>query len=231
MVSGYTAAASLVSAARYLMLAKGEIVVDTTPVKTIPFLYNPSSYSVKKEAEWSEEGSSEGEDAGRHTFKYVKSSEINFNLFFDTYEYGTDVREYTDKLFELVKIDSKNKERPPLCRFHWGKDPGGNSEFQAFVKVVEVTYSLFLMDGTPVRAEAEMTLIEVSTGKAGQNPTTQGTYGDKVHIVKPGETLSLISHMHYGSSTEWRILADANRLTNPLDIRPGQYLEIVPLEY
>ena len=76
-----------------------------------------------------------------------------------------------------------------------------------------------------------MTLTEVSTGNAGQNPTTQGTYGDKVHIVKPGETLSLISHMYYDSSTEWRVLADANRLNNPLDIRPGQYLEIVPLEY
>ena len=229
MVSAYTAAAGLVSAARMLALAKGEIIVDGG--ETIPFLYNPSSYSVTKSAHWSEEGSSEGENAGRHTFKNVKSSVIKFNLFFDTYEYGTDVRKHTDKLFKLVKIDPNNKDRPPLCRFHWGKDPGGNSEFQSFVDEVTVTYSLFLMDGTPVRAEAVMTLKEVSKGNVGQNPTTQGTYGDKVHIVKPGETLSLISHMYYGSSTEWRILADANRLTNPLDIRPGQYLEIVPLEY
>lgn len=224
MVTGYTAASGFI-----LALEKGEIVV--VGGETIAFLYNPSTYSVTKSAEWADAGSSEGENAGRHTFKSVKSSEINFTLFFDTYEYGTDVRKHTDKLFKLVKIDPSNKERPPLCKFHWGKDPGGNSEFLSFVTQVKVTYSLFLMDGTPVRAEADMTLTEVSTENVGQNPTTQGTYGDKVHIVKPGETLSLISHMYYGSSTEWRVLADANQLTNPLDIRPGQYLEIVPLEY
>jgi nucleoid-associated protein YgaU len=228
MVTRYSAGAGLITAARTLALQKGEILV--TGGETIPFLYNPSAYSVTKSAKWSSEGSSEGEDAGRHTFKSVESSEVEFTLFFDTYEYKSDVRRHTDKLFKLVKIDP-NKKRPPLCRFHWGKDPGGNSEFEAFVENVKVTYSLFLMDGTPVRAEATINLKEVSTGKVGQNPTTQGTYGDKVHIVKPGETLSLIAHMYYGSSTEWRILADANRLTNPLDIRPGQYLEIVPLEY
>ena len=236
MVTGVTAAASLMSAARMLMLEKGEITVENA-ILPIKFSYNPASYSVKKETEWTANGSSDGDDAERYTFKSVKSSTVTFTLFFDTYEYGTDVRYYTDQLFNLVKVDPKTKKtptdkaRPPLCKFHWGKDPGGNSEFLSFVTQVKVTYSLFLMDGTPVRAEADMTLTEVSTENVGQNPTTQGTYGDKVHIVKPGETLSLISHMYYGSSTEWRVLADANSLTNPLDISPGQYLEIVPLEY
>jgi len=236
MVTGVTAAASLMSAARMLMLEKGAITVENV-VSPIKFLYNPASYNVKKSTQWTANGSSDGDNAERYTFKSVKSSTVTFTLFFDTYEYGSDVRYYTDQLFNLVKVDPKTKKtptdkaRPPLCKFHWGYDSGGNSEFWAFVSDVNVSYTLFLMSGTPVRAEAALTLTEVSAGNGGQNPTTQGTYGDKIHIVKPGETLSLISHMYYGSSTEWRVLADANSLTNPLDIWPGQYLEIVPLEY
>ena len=177
MVTGVTAAASLMSAARLLMLEKGEITVENAPIP-IKFSYNPASYSVKKETEWTANGSSDGDDAERHTFKSVNSSEVTFTLFFDTYEYGTDVRYYTDQLFNLVKVDPKTKKtptdkaRPPLCKFHWGFDSGGNSEFWAYVKSVDVSYSLFLMSGTPVRAESTLTLIEVSAGNGGQNPTT-----------------------------------------------------------
>jgi len=235
MVTSVTARSGLASAARMLMLEKGEILIEGG--ESLEFLFNPSSYQVTKSTSWGANDGSEGDDAQRFTFRTVNSSEITFSLFFDTYEYGTDVREYTNKLFSLVKVDPgtkttpSDKARPPFCRFHWGYDSAQNSDFLAYVEKVDVTYSLFLMDGTPVRAEATLTLKEVPDVNGGQNPTTQGTYGNKVHIVKPGESISLISHMYYGSSTKWRVLADANRLMNPLDIQPGQYLEIVPLEY
>lgn len=218
-------------------LQKGEIIVErpNKPAKSLPFLFNPASYKVSKGAEWSANEGADGDNAQRWTFKSIESAKLDVTLFFDTYESGKDVRDYTNLLFDLVKVDpstktATQKARPPFCRFQWGLDSKRNTSFKAFVTNVDVTFSLFLMNGTPVRAEAGLALQEVLDNNVGQNPTTQGTYGNQVHLVKPGESLSLIAYMYYGSSNEWRTLADANRLIDPLSLKPGQALEIVPIE-
>jgi nucleoid-associated protein YgaU len=79
--------------------------------------------------------------------------------------------------------------------------------------------------------ELSLQECEDATQMDPQNPTSQGTYGNKVHVVKPGETMALIANMEYGDSKIWRVIADANGLDNPKDLRPGTVLEIVPLEF
>ena len=51
----------------------------------------------------------------------------------------------------------------------------------------------------------------------------------KFHIVREGETLSVISYKYYGSANKWRILLDANRnvIKDANKLRPGTKL-IIP---
>jgi nucleoid-associated protein YgaU len=47
-----------------------------------------------------------------------------------------------------------------------------------------------------------------------------------VHRIQKGETLDRISARHYGDSTKWRLIAEANGITDPLTLRPGAFLSI-----
>ena len=47
----------------------------------------------------------------------------------------------------LPEVDS-GLQRPPVCVFTWGR----GSSFQGVVEGVAVGYTMFLPDGTPVRA-------------------------------------------------------------------------------
>ena len=63
-----------------------------------------------------------------------------------------------------------------------------------------------------------------------QNPTSQGSWGHKIHVVRPNDTIDLIAAQQYGDPTAWRFIADTNDLDNPMELRPGQVLAIAPLE-
>ena len=166
----------------------------------------------------------------RREFTSGGPTALSLELFFDTYEAGTDVRDYTNKVFNLAKISSKtvDKEtgrgRPPKCMFSWGK----TFNFPDVVTSVSVNFTLFLSDGTPVRAKVSVSLEEAEDEEqqSPQNPTTQGTLGHKVYTVKPGDTIDRIAYSEYGNPSLWRSIADANDLDNPMDLRPGQILAI-----
>jgi nucleoid-associated protein YgaU len=44
--------------------------------------------------------------------------------------------------------------------------------------------------------------------------------------MMPGETLDRISARYYGDSNEWRSIAAANGIEDPLAVRPGSLLMI-----
>ena len=143
------------------------------------------------------------------------------------------MRTYTDKVFQLTKISKETQQnsqrgRPPRVLFNWGRV----FSFQSVITSYSITYTLFKSDGTPVRAKMKLSLQECEDAsyQPPQNPTSQGTYGHKVHVVQPGDTVDRISTKYYGDPKSWRIVADANNLDDPKDLKPGRILAIVPLD-
>ncbi len=90
---------------------------------------------------------------------------------------------------------------------------------------------MFRYDGTPVRATLDVTFLQAKEqGRyPGQNPTTMGTPGYRRRVVKEGETIDWIAFEEYGDSARWRIIADANRMDEPHQLKPGQIISIAPL--
>jgi len=193
-----------------------------TEIKQIKVLFNPEKYSLEKSAAWEEKGK-------KKTLEFVGISRKSFSieLFYDTYEAGKDVRDYTNEIVQLMDptVDYKGKKVPPVCVFSWG---GFN--FRGIVEKVTQNFSLFLNSGIPVRAALTVGFKQFNypSEQARGNPPGDPT---KIRIVKDGETLNLIAAREYGDPSLWRVIADANkeRIANPRILTAGMALVIPAL--
>lgn len=231
-----SASAIVGGAAGGAAMSSGELakafITNVETGERIECLFNPSEYTLSKTNSWAPV-SIVGSNVPRTEFTGGNPTQLSLELFFDTYEQRQDVRKYTDKIFKLAMIaretvdPTTDRGRPPRCIFNWGKV----FSFQAVITSVSVRYTLFMSDGTPVRATMNLTLQECKDAgtQEPQNPTSQGTLGHKVHIVRPGDTIDGIAAREYGDPRAWRFIADNNNLDNPKDLQPGQILVIAPL--
>ncbi len=210
-------------------LAKATII-NLDKDSRVDCMFNPKEYSFAKRNQWNA-GRNTGANMPRMEFSSGDPATMTLQLFFDTYASGKDVRkEYTDAIWEMMMVDeslkdNKNKKgRPPKVRFQWGKA----WSFDAVLTSLSQKFTLFLPDGTPVRATIDATFQQIKDAKLfpRQNPTSGGVGGERVWTVKEGDTLNLIAHREYGDAGKWRAIADANRLHHVRRLRPGTVLAI-----
>lgn len=216
-------------------LQKAKIVVTedwSGNFKDIEFLYNPETVSITKQAEFKEH-QTQGADTGKKEWTHGISRALTISdLYFDTYETRKNVREqYVNKLERLVHRDSTLK-RPPKVLFVWGsfmKESDDYNSNQWYVTSVTVNYTMFLNDGTPVRAKISLQLKETNS-QEGEGSQSQSGKNDQhsVHTLKQGETLQNVSAKKYGDSGKWRPIADANNIDDPMNVPPGKVLKIPP---
>jgi len=200
----------------------------------IPCMFNPPSYEFTKTNMWADQTSKGENTPAVPEFNGGKSADLTINLYFDTHITGEDVRtSYTDKIWNLALVDKTHvdaktgKGSPPQCEFSWGQ----SWSFKAVVVSVKQKFTLFLADGTPTRAEVTVTLRQTADEDAfpGQNPTSGGVPGQRVHVVEQRETLDIIAAHEYGDSNYWRHIALSNGIDNPLAVKPGTRLALPPL--
>ena len=199
---------------------------DSGPAPVVTFMFNPEQYTVKKTNNWTSESQRE-RDIPLVVFGSGGDTTLTLNdLHFDTYGAtpATDVRAHTGKVFDLMKIVPR-LGRPKKVSFRW---KGGY--FRAVITSATQALTMFLSDGTPVRAKVslEFRMVEEGSDAArGTNPTSFAR-SYKVRTVLQGETLDTIAFQEYGDPMKWRAIADYNSLEDPLRLRPGQRLALPP---
>ena len=197
--------------------------------------FNPAEYTLAKSTQWTTE-SVVGEEVPPAQFGGGKPSKLTLSLMLDDSdgEHG-DVRKVTDPLFAAMEPDqntasSKNSARPPMIEFGWGS----TTTFNAVLERLSVQFTLFRPDGTPIRAEAKVTLLQVEravgkekqSGERAQNPTTRGVRGLRSHVVHDGDSLQSIAFASYGDATRWRLIAEQNGIDDPTRLERGTVLGI-----
>jgi hypothetical protein len=189
----------------------------------VPVLFNPNQYSLDKSNKIAEIGVP---GLGSPILQFVcgNSRTLTMELFFDTYEQQADVRQYTDQVYGLLGID-RDTHVPPVCLFTWGE-----FTFSCVLERVGGRFTLFLADGTPVRATLTVTFkewldVEVEVRA---NPTQSADH-TTMRTVLRGDTLSGIAATEYADAGKWRAIAVANGIDNPRLLTPGQVLVIPPL--
>jgi nucleoid-associated protein YgaU len=209
-------------------LEKLTIRVETG--ETITALFNPNQITIAKTANWRCVPSPE-HDVPPTQFTSGEPATLSLDLFFDTYDSRTsgsktDVRVHTDKVFSLTTVQGHGGlHRPPTCELSWGRFV--LSDFQWVLRELTQRFTLFLENGTPVRAtlscefqqwrgdEVEAALLNL-----------QSVDVFKRRVVRRGETLSGIAAEEYNDPTLWRAIALRNRIDNPRVLQPGRRLTI-----
>ncbi|MCU0484573.1 MAG: LysM peptidoglycan-binding domain-containing protein [Anaerolineales bacterium] len=199
---------------------------------SVDCMFNPFEYTVSKSNTY-EEKSRNNSNVPAVEFKKGGPQSLKLSLTFDTYEKNQDVSLITNKLWKFMESSTRQgsgedaKVPPPEVAFEWGV-----FRFVAVITQMTQKFTLFKVDGTPVRAKVEITFtqhVDVNDYPA-QNPTSGGGPIQRVRQVIAGDRLDTIAYEMYGDATKWRLIAEYNRINDPLALQPGRRLTIPQLD-
>lgn len=199
-------------------MALAKAMITPKGEKSIPVLFNPTQYSLDQGNSLAEVGVP---GLAAPILQYVRGNgrSLSMDLLFDTYEQRRDVRKYTDRVYGLLNIRGP-LHRPPICTFTWG-----SFNFTCVLERVGGKFTLFLSDGTPVRATLSVSFKEfVEVEVLVRATPTESADHAKTYLVRRGDTLSSIAAAEYGDPARWRPIAEANRMANPRRLPPGTRL-------
>lgn len=197
--------------------------------ETIIALFNPDKLSFTKSVNWKQKDPTQ-HDVPELQFTNAQPRTLILDLIFDTYDNKSDVkgdvRKYTDEIFHLATVDG-DKHRPPVCRLIWGSV---GVFFQGVLVKLDQKFTLFMEDGTPVRATSSCIFKEWRTNSDDLNmQAKQSSDIVKTRIIKRGETLSSIAAEEYDDAMLWRPIAIENNIDDPNAVLPGVALKIPTL--
>jgi len=191
------------------MVEKAKIkVLDTG--EEISVMFNPNEYTVSTMATVSGEGS-------EIQFQKVNVKDFTVSLLFDTYEKQTDVRDETERISSLLvpTVEGKETKRPPICLFSWG-----SFAYKGIIYKIDQNFTMFLSAGIPVRAKLTVTFKSVISKE--EDAKFKGKEAcRKLWIVKSGDRLDLVAYKTLKDPGQWRKIAEANGITNPLSFPTG----------
>ena len=188
----------------------------------IGILFNPGEYTLDKSNQF-QSTAILGLTTPLTQFVSGNAETLTMDLFFDTFELGFDVRIFTSRLFKLLEIDP-DLHAPPRCKFIWG-----SFQFKATVEKITRRFTMFREDGTPVRATLNVTFKEYKT--IAEQLTGSSNHSEdrtKVRVLIEGDNIYLLAEREYGDWREWRRIAEANQIDDPLSIGPGRSLIVPP---
>jgi nucleoid-associated protein YgaU len=184
-------------------LTKARITVENTGQR-IDVQFNPEEYSLNKDNNFASQAIP-GLSSPLLQFVHGNVRTLDMELFFDTTQDRTDVRNQSQQVVDLLKI--------VLVR-------------------ANQKYTRFLEDGTPVRARVTVTFNEfIDADHEAKEVNRQTADFTKVYVVNAGDTLAGIAVKYYNDPLTWRPIAIANNIDDPRDIAPGQELTLPSLPY
>jgi hypothetical protein len=189
---------------------------------TFPLQFNVSEYTEEIVNDFKEKilKSNKGK---RLQFNYSAKSDFTIELFFDSTDEGTDVR---DKLKPLDLLASMNKEShaPAPCMFVWGE-----FNFRGVVGKISKKYTYFYHNGIPARVRVNLTLKPYETIKENKAKTKkQSSDLTKQRITKSGDNIWLLADREYEDPRCWRDIAKANDIDDPRSVEMGRNLTLPP---
>ena len=197
---------------------------------SVACMFNPFEYSVSKSNAFQEAPKNQADTPQGEFFKSGAQT-LKLNLIFDSYEENGDVSQETNKMWKFMltktqEASSQNEKiEPPQVAFEWGV-----FKFVSYITSMTQKFTLFKNDGTPVRANVDVTFTQYTdvNDYPRQNPTSGGGPIERVWQVVAGERLDLIAAEAYRDASKWRLIAAHNSLRDPLALRPGMQLRIPP---
>ncbi|MGH8571151.1 MAG: LysM peptidoglycan-binding domain-containing protein, partial [Gammaproteobacteria bacterium] len=115
---------------------------------------------------------------------------------------------------------------PPVCHLSWGTF---TDIFTGVLTQLDQRFTLFLSDGTPVRATLSCSFLEFQTRAHRRAREMNSADVVKTRVVRRHDTLHSIAAEEYRDPSRWRHIASANGILNPRELKPGTVLTIPKL--
>jgi hypothetical protein len=211
--------------------AKLECVGENMPQgdTEIECMFNPTEYRLSQSMMVTRNRSASTE-GGTPEFSGTSPMTLTTQLFFDDFaSLEGDVTPKISTLLEWTRPTPSSRDSgrpcPPLVAFRWGGNPQLD-DFQGFLKTVNINYTIFRRDGTPVQAKVDITLEGQREQFGSQNPTSHAINSRRVHTMVEGDTLQSIAYRELGRPAYWRAIAELNGIDDPLRMTAGTTLLI-----
>jgi hypothetical protein len=223
-----------------LVAYKGSTRDETDKLGELEVQYNPETLSLRHESVFQHDKNSE--DKGR--FWYSPPRKLEVALVFD----GTNVslgigqgrhRTVAERIQQLLglcyyqaesKVTQSKVTEPSYLKLTWDKGVLGPG-FDCRLESVDIKYTAFDRDGSPLHAELAAVFVESLVPKQKTSPEAVSS-PDLSHrrVVRSGDTLPLLCRDIYGSDQYYLRVAEVNGLDDFRALRPGQELLFPPLE-
>ena len=192
--------------------------------------FNPQTLKITYSNE-SKGGNQAGGAAKQHVAQ--KTSKLSVELLFDTTVQGTDVRIITKQIVALMDVQQKGagKDAPPSVKFEWG-----TIHYEGIIDSMQETLDYFSEQGTPLRATVSlgMTGLDKLPPSDGNNPDNNqdaqknGKPGTiPLQSPPPGQNIASQAGGN-GNSSDWKSIAAANNIDDPLHPPTGVLLNMNP---
>jgi hypothetical protein len=192
------------------------LIIDTRSGDAVPVMFNPEEYTLDQGNEIAEIGVP---GLATSPVQYVRgrARTLRLELFYDTYEVRTDVRAHTQRIVRLLDPDPRT-HAPPVLLFLMG-----TFSFQCVLLEANQQVTMFLADGTPVRARLSVRFQEYVRLEV---ETRQGLFvgPPTLHQVTERDTLAGLAATYLGDPRRWREIAEANGIDDPLRLPAGAAL-------
>jgi Contractile injection system tube protein len=201
--------------------------------------YNPETLSVKHESVFQhKQGIATSSAQAR--FSHSRSKVLNVALVLDGTNVGyfgvelllhvPTVAERIQQFLELCYDTQSESHEPSYLKLTWAKGVLGPS-FDCRLQSVDIKYTAFDRDGSPLHAELAAVFVEDLDPKKKASADRLAS-PDLTHrrVVRSGDTLPLLCREIYGSAHHYLRVAEVNRLDDFRELRPGQELIFPPFE-
>jgi hypothetical protein len=210
-------------------LSQLKITKEDDPASTLTVLYNPEEYTVNKDNNFSVQPVP---GLGAPIVHFVNGNQrtLDVDLFFDSYDSPKlpkdDVRLQTDPVVRLMDIESET-HTPPVLLVQMA-----SLDLRCVLSRVSEHFLMFMPNGVPVRARLGCTFIETrDRSLEAKAANLQTADFSKAHVVAPGETLSDVAAELYRDPAQWRAIAIANDIADPLAVETGRSLRVPALPF
>ncbi|GAA3838370.1 LysM peptidoglycan-binding domain-containing protein [Saccharothrix violaceirubra] len=218
-------------------LVKARLVIMEPPVRvgakpgarlsTVAFQFNPGTLALEKSVEWRRQPARMAGQASMPEFVGSGPRTLSVDVFLDaTATHDNSVETSVEKLMVACVPTRKSigarKPASPWVRFEWGA--AKSVSFDGVLSGLSVAYSLFDVDGKPLRATCSLSIEEAGVDTPGQNPTSGSREARRAHRVVAGDSLPQLAWREYGDPAAWRVIARANGIDDPLALVPGTEL-------
>ena len=195
------------------------------PALVLP--YNPESLEVSASADYKDITTEDGVPGKQYMGRSSRTTTVEARL--DARALTRSVADTVQQVFGWLGATPGSRSRgaptPPLLALSWGRQ-----WFDTCLTSASARYTMFATDGAPTRAVLSLGLTEVELPEQRQNPTSGSLVGRRSYQVVNGDSLHSIATAEYGDPKHWRDLAAANRVDDPMVLRPGTRLLLPALD-